>query len=114
MPASPPANRKTTSPLLEAAGQEVPRDALDPAGSLLRRRRERRREQSQKPRDRVPADDVRQLREGALRAGLPRRRNHPLPRRPQPDGLQPLRWHAILLQQLSLQGSPVQLFELLG
>jgi len=64
--------------------------------------------------NRFPADDVRELREGAMRTGVSGRGDGALARRPQPDGLQPLCRNPILLEQLPLQGPPVQLSELLG
>ena len=56
-----------------------------------------------------PAADVRALRVRALRVRVPRQRHRPLGRGPQPDGLQPLRRHAVLLEQLPVQGPPLQL-----
>ena len=64
------------------------------------------------PRGGQPAADVRPLRERPLRAGLPGRRDGPQRRGDQHDGLQPLHRHAVLLQQLPVQGPPVQLPEL--
>ena len=52
------------------------------------------------------------LREGALRVRLPGERHRPQRRGPQRDGLQPLRRHALLLQQLPLQGAALQLLRL--
>ena len=52
---------------------------------------------------------VHALRKRALRSGLPGGRDGAQPRRPERNGLQPLRGHALLLEQLSLQGPPVQL-----
>ena len=49
------------------------------------------------------------LREGAVRAGLPGRGDGAQPRGPERDDLQPLRRHAVLLEQLPLQGAAVQL-----
>jgi Fe-S-cluster-containing dehydrogenase component len=47
-----------------------------------------------------PAGPLHALRERALRAGLPGAGHHAQRRRPQRHGLQPLRGHALLLQQL--------------
>ena len=49
------------------------------------------------------------VREGPVRGRLPGRRDRPLRRRPQRHGLQPLRRHPVLLEQLPVQGPPVQL-----
>jgi molybdopterin-containing oxidoreductase family iron-sulfur binding subunit len=59
----------------------------------------------------VPADGLPSLRERALRAGLPGRRDRARPRRAERDGLQPLRRHAVLLQQLPVQGAALQLVQ---
>ena len=82
-----------------------PRDALAPHRPLLRRRRG-------DARRRRPADALPALREGAVRVRLPGQRDRPQPRRPERDGLQPLRRHAVLLQQLPVQGPPLQLVQL--
>ena len=50
---------------------------------------------------------ARQDRRGSLRSRLSRRRDQSQQRRDQPDGLQPLRWHALLQQQLSVQSAAV-------
>ena len=55
------------------------------------------------------ADHVHALRERAVRERLPGRRDGAQPRRPERHGVQPLHRHAVLLQQLPVQGSPVQL-----
>ena len=68
---------------------------------------------SHAPQGALPADALPALRERALRAGLPGGRHGPLARRPEHDGLQPLRGHPLLLQQLPLQGAAVQLPALL-
>ena len=49
------------------------------------------------PRVRRAADALPALREGALRVRLPGQRHRAQPRRPERDGLQPLRRHAVLL-----------------
>ena len=58
------------------------------------------------------ADALPALREGAVRVRLPRQRDGPQPRWPERDGLQPLRRDALLLQQLPVQGPPLQLLQL--
>ena len=58
---------------------------------------------------RLSAAHVPAVRKRAVRAGLPGRRDDARHRRPERDGLQPLRRHAILQQQLPLQSPPVQL-----
>ena len=57
----------------------------------------------------LPAGAVHALRERPVRAGLPGRGDRPQRRRPQRHGLQPLRRHALLLEQLPVQGAPLQL-----
>ena len=52
------------------------------------------------------------LRERALRDGLPGQRDDPHGGGAERDGLQPLHRHALLLQQLPVQGAPVQLLQL--
>ena len=59
-----------------------------------------------------PARDLHALRERAVRDRLPRQRDRPQRRRPEPDGLQPLRRHAVLLEQLPVQGAALQLLPL--
>ena len=56
----------------------------------------------------LPARPVHALRERPLRAGLPGRGDGPQRRRAQRDDLQPLRRHAVLLEQLPVQGPAVQ------
>ena len=60
----------------------------------------------------APADAVPALRERAVRVRLPGQRDGAQPRRAQRDGLQPLRRHAVLLEQLPVQGPPLQLVRL--
>ena len=62
-----------------------------------------------KPERLLPAGAVHAVRERALRAGLPGGRDRAQHRRPERHGLQPLRRHALLLEQLPLQGAPLQL-----
>ncbi len=57
----------------------------------------------------LPAGAVPAVRERALRSGLPGGRHGAQHRRPERHGVQPLRRHALLLQQLSVQGAPLQL-----
>src|SRR5262245_25644819 len=59
--------------------------------------------------NRVPADDVSALRSRAVRDGVSGARDGPQQRRPQPAGLQPVHRHALLREQLSVQGPPLQL-----
>ena len=56
-----------------------------------------------------PADAVSAVRVGAVRSGLPGGGDGAQRRRPERHGLQPLRRHALLLEQLSVQGAPLQL-----
>ena len=49
-----------------------------------------------------------------MRAGVSGGRDGAHARRPEHDGLQPLRGHALLLEQLPVQGAPVQLPAVLG
>ena len=49
------------------------------------------------------------LRKCALRSGLPGGRDGAQPGRPERNGLQPLRGHALLLEQLPVQSAPLQL-----
>ena len=60
-------------------------------------------------RDALRADAVPALRQRAVRAGVPGVRDVSRARRPQRAGLQPLRRHALLLEQLPVQGSLLQL-----
>ena len=60
-----------------------------------------------------PADAVPALRERALRGGVPGGRDGAQQRRPERHGLQPLRRHALLLEQLPVQGAALQLPALL-
>ena len=61
-----------------------------------------------------PAGAVHAVRERAVRGGLPGGGDVPQQRGPERHGLQPLRRHAVLLEQLPLQGAPVQLLPLPG
>ena len=62
----------------------------------------------------LSAGAVHAVRERAMRAGLPGGRNGAQRRRHQSDGLQPLRGHALLFQQLPLQGAALQFPAVLG
>ena len=57
---------------------------------------------TENPSDLLPADSVHAVRERTVRSGLPGGRDGAQHRRPERHGLQPLRWHALLLQQLSV------------
>ena len=82
-----------------------PGDAVDPHRSLSLDRRVRARRAG-------AADAVPALREGALRVRLPGQRDGPQPRWLERDGLQPVRRHAVLQQQLPVQGPALQLLQL--
>ena len=58
------------------------------------------------------ADDVPALRVGAVRTGVPRRGDDAQQRRPQRNDVQPLRRHAVLLEQLPVQSAAIQLLRL--
>ena len=58
------------------------------------------------------ADAVPALRRGAVRAGVPGVRDLPLAGRPERHDLQPLHRHALLREQLPVQGPPLQLVRL--
>jgi len=58
------------------------------------------------------SDDVPAVRRRSLRAGLPGDRDLSRRRRPERDDLQPLHRHALLLEQLPVQGPPLQLVRL--
>ncbi len=66
-------------------------------------------EGTENPPDLLPARGLHALREGPLRDRLPGGCDDPQRRGAQRDDLQPLRRHAILLEQLPVQGPPVQL-----
>ncbi len=57
---------------------------------------------------RVPAGAVHALRTRAVRGSVPGRRHRARQRRPERAGLQPLRRHALLLEQLPVQGAALQ------
>ena len=89
-------------------GAAQSRDALDPRRHLFHRLR------SEQPEDVLPAGAVHALRERAVRACLPGRRDRAQRRRPQRHGLQPLRRHAVLLEQLPVQSAPLQFLPVSG
>ena len=91
----------------QGAGPAGPRHAVDPHRPLLPGRPRR-------PGDLPPARDLHALRERAVRGRLPGQRHGAQRRGAEPDGLQPLRRHAVLLEQLPVQGPPLQLLPLLG
>ena len=66
------------------------------------------------PGDLLPAGAVHAVRERAVRSRVPGRRDGAQPRRAERHGLQPLCRHALLLEQLSVQGPPLQLPALPG
>ncbi len=83
-----------------------PRDALDPHRPLLQRRSER------APHVRFQPLHLPAVRERAVRAGLPGRGHDAQRRGPERHGLQPLHRHALLRQQLPVQGAALQLLQL--
>ena len=60
------------------------------------------------PTVRYAADALPAVRQRPLRGRLPGQRHLPQPRGAERDGLQPLRGHAVLLEQLPVQGAAVQ------
>ena len=90
----------------QGPGREGPRDALDPGRPVLLRRA------LGQPGDRVPAGSLHALRGCPVRAGLPGGGDGARRAGPQRDGLQPLHRHPLLLEQLSLQGAPLQFLQL--
>ena len=85
----------------------VARDGLDAHSSATSRAR--RKTVQRGFRHALRADALPALRQRAVRAGLPRVRDVSRARRAERAGLQPLRRHALLLQQLPVQGSLLQL-----
>ncbi len=92
----------------QGRGAPRARDALDSRRPLLSRGSRRARG------DHQPADPLHAVRAGAVRGRLSGRRHRPLGRRPQRHGVQPLRRHPLLPEQLPLQGAAVQLLALPG
>ena len=84
------------------AGAPLARDALAADRSLFRGRR------GVQSEDLLPAHPLHALREGPVRARLPRGSDDAQRRGPQRDDVQPLRRHPLLLEQLPVQGPPVQ------
>ena len=82
-----------------------PRHALAPASTSTTMAR-------RSPATGLPAGALHALRDGAVRAGLPGRSLGARPRGPERAGLQPLRRHALLPIELSLQGAPLQFLRL--
>ncbi len=82
-------------------------DALDPGRSVPHRRR-------RAPDHLQPARAVHAVRERAVRTRLPGRGHVAQHRGAERHGLQPLRGHALLLEQLPLQGAAVQLLPVPG
>ena len=107
-PASPPATRRTTS--RRWAKTEILRGR-----EMTWIRIERYWEGGEEPGEPRPArvrpDALPALRQRAVRAGLPGVRRLPHARRAQRPGLQPLRRHPLLRQQLPLQGAVLQLVQ---
>ena len=87
-----------------------PRDELDSSRALLRG--QSRRQVRRAVRDALRADALPALRQRAVRAGVPGVRDVPRAGRAERAGLQPLRRHALLLEQLPVQGSLLQLVRL--
>ena len=87
-----------------------PRDALDPRRPLLHRQHRHAGVGAGGP----PARALSAVRERAVRGRLPGRRDDPQLGRPERHGLQPVRGHALLLEQLPVQGPALQLPALFG
>ena len=101
-PAPSPARPRTTSPSSAATRFARPRDALDPRRPLRRRARG-------ESAHGLPAGAVHAMRARAVRGGVSGRGVDARQRRAQRAGLQPLRRHALLLEQLPVQGASLQL-----
>ena len=89
----------------QRSGLARPQHGLDPHGPLLCRRRER-------PGNAFAGHHVPALRKCALRNGLPGQCHGAQRRRPQSHGLQPLHWHAVLREQLPVEGPALQFLRL--
>ena len=94
----------------QGAGRQGARDAVDPRRPLLRGRPGRRELDPDVP----PAGAMPAVRERAMRTRLSGRRDDAQRGRPERHGLQPLRRHALLLEQLPIQGATLQLPALPG
>ncbi len=94
----------------QGPGRGRPRDALDARRPLLQGRPGA----PERPRDVLPARALSAVRERSVRDRLSRRRDRPQRRGPERHGLQPLRRHALLRQQLPLQGAALQLLPVPG
>ena len=105
-PASSPARRRTTS---RSSARSRSRAAARCTGSASTATS---RATVDDPDDLPPAGAVHALRERAVRGRLPGRRHRAQRRRPERHGLQPLRRHALLLEQLPVQGPALQLLPL--
>ena len=90
----------------QGPGREGPRDALDPGRPLLLRRALRESGSG------LSARALHAVRGCPVRTGLPRGCDGARRAGPQRDGLQPVHRDALLLEQLSLQGAPLQLLQL--
>ena len=88
----------------EGRSSARPGDALDPHRPLLQRLRDR-------PRYRLSAGDVPALRQRAVRDRLPGSGHRAQLRWHQPAGVQPVHRHAVLREQLPVQGPPLQLVQ---
>ena len=95
----------------QAGGLARPRDALAAHRPLLRRARRDRRDGGRAG-GHQRAARVRAVRGSALRERLPGQRHDARPRGAERDGVQPLHRHAVLRQQLPVQGPQVQLPQL--
>ena len=105
--ASSPARRRTTSPSSARQGVHATAARCTGCGSTATSTAIRAGDRIVVAADALPA-----LREGAVRIRLPRQRDGAQRRRPERDGLQPLRRHALLLEQLPVQGAALQLVQL--
>ena len=105
---SPARPRTTSRSSARSRSLKRPRDALAARRPLLPRAT------ATNPETVLPAGAVHALRERAVRGRLPGRGHRAQRRRPERHGLQPLRRHAVLLEQLPVQGPALQLPPLPG
>ena len=103
-PASSPARPRTTS-RSSAASRCSPRARCTGSASIATSRET----DAGNPDDRLSAGALHALREGPVRGRLPGRGDDAQRRGAQRDDVQPLRRHALLLEQLPVQGPAVQL-----